>query len=683
LTGNIRSFQQDSTQRKYYSRYITVEPYVQDTWRATRRFTLNLGIRLSLFGTFHEKNLNAWNFDPQFYNPTLAAQVGFDPALGFLTDRPNSIPDCGPKNGACTPILLNLQNLDPRITNGLVRCGKAITSSNGGFYNDVPASCMEAHLFNPAPRIGFAWDPSGSGKTSIRGGYGIFFEHGTGNETNTGSLEGSAPLVLDMTASFPFTYGLIGKFGGPNKVAFPLNVTSIQKRAIWPYMQQWSLSVQRELGGGLLASLAYVGSKGTHLTAERQINQLRPVDAASNPFPAGVPLTRSVCQTYNPNVNIFTFGQQSIDKSNPAYVNILAACIGTGVRSPAAPDALLFLPDANSLRQAFPGFGQVFLLSNVADSSYHALQSTLRRTKGPLVLSLSYTYSHSLDNSSDRSDATFVNAFDLRSNKASSNFDQRHLFNLSYILQLDFERIGSRIVHTLANPPSLSEGDGAAKTENAPRSNPRPVHQGVGFGILDTLFQDWQISGLATYQTGTPFTIINGGSSTGISLLDNAGVANGTGVGSYPDIVGDPHLAPRAQTNVAKSFGPLLGNPSAFVAPRGLTFGNAGRNSFNNPARFNLDASLLKNFKMGESRSLEFRVEAFNIFNHTQFRLYNPDKGNTASNIVSCYGGPNLSAAGGRNSDGTTTDCLTGNSFLHPVDAHRPRTMQFGLKLYF
>jgi hypothetical protein len=124
----------------------------------------------------------------------------------------------------------------------------------------------------------------------------------------------------------------------------------------------------------------------------------------------------------------------------------------------------------------------------------------------------------------------------------------------------------------------------------------------------------------------------------------------------------------------------LLLNPAAFIAPRGLTFGNAGRNSLNNPHRWNMDVSLLKHFAVTERAKFEFRAEAFNVFNVTQFRIYDPTLGNQAQNTVSCYAGPvaYYSAAGG---DGT--DCLTGSSFLHPVDAHRPRTLQFALKMAF
>ena len=77
--------------------------------------------------------------------------------------------------------------------------------------------------------------------------------------------------------------------------------------------------------------------------------------------------------------------------------------------------------------------------------------------------------------------------------------------------------------------------------------------------------------------------------------------------------------------NNSQSFGPLIGNPSQFVAPRGLTFGDAGRNYLNNPGRSNFDVALLKHFKIKESAQLEFRAEAFNLFNHTQFRVYDPE----------------------------------------------------------
>jgi hypothetical protein len=187
----------------------------------------------------------------------------------------------------------------------------------------------------------------------------------------------------------------------------------------------------------------------------------------------------------------------------------------------------------------------------------------------------------------------------------------------------------------------------------------------------------WELSGVTLIQSGTPFTVINSAGNTGISVTDNAGVSSGLGIAaSYPDISRD--IASPGSN--ARSIGPLIGNPGEFVAPRGLTFGDAGRNYLNNPRRINFDMSLLKHFKIRESGDLEFRAEAFNILNHTQFRIYDPDNpGSSGNNIISCYAGP-LYSAGYR---GSGADCVTGASFLHPLDAHRPRTLQFGLKLGF
>lgn len=172
-----------------------------------------------------------------------------------------------------------MSSLDPAITNGLVQCGT----------NGVSNSCMSNKLFYSAPRVGFYWDPFKDGKTAVRAGYGSFWEHGTGFEANVGSLIGSAPLVLSETQSNFGGYGNIG-FSGQGGAAqyrgatlpgasptagatFPLNVTSIPTNAIYPYVQQWSLSVQREVRKAMVAQFAYVGTKGTHLTVVRDVNQ--------------------------------------------------------------------------------------------------------------------------------------------------------------------------------------------------------------------------------------------------------------------------------------------------------------------------------------------------------------------------------------------------------------------------
>ena len=271
--GRIATFQQDSGQGRYRQRYQIVEPYFQDDWKMTPRLTVNLGLRMSLFGTFHELNNNAYNWEPSAFSSTTASGVTVDSQGGLRDASSNGV----------IPIYESDGSVNPQVTNGIVQCGK----------NGIPSGCMSGHLFNPAPRVGFALDPTGGGKTVLRGGYGIFFEHGTADEANTGSLEGGAPTVLSMTQINPAGWGTIGQDDGQynnifQSTAFPINVTAIPTKAVWAYVQQWSASIEHELPGNALATFAYVGSKGTHLTAELETNQLTPT--SSNPYGAHEPM---------------------------------------------------------------------------------------------------------------------------------------------------------------------------------------------------------------------------------------------------------------------------------------------------------------------------------------------------------------------------------------------------------
>lgn len=649
LLGNIDSFTQQELQLKMHNFYHIYEPYFQDDWHATKRLTLNLGLRMSFFGTYREENNLAFNFDPTLYVP---GNSGVNPSTG---------------NSFFAPSATNPYN-------GWVDCG--VTPG-------VPKGCMTNHWWNPAPRVGFAFDPFGDGKWAIRGGYGIFFEHENGNESNTDLLEPynnkTQTTTVTTTTATPITYSNLSpsllSAGSP-----PIIVGSIPNKAIWPYVQQWHVDIQHDLGRGTVATLSYVGSTGVHLTRAYEYNQIVPATLApgGNPYGPGqvinggslaanplLPSPAFDCSwgpavngvaTDQPGVTLDAYGvpmnavtsygtpvpyTSGVNGGPPsgAAVNLAVAC---GVLSPNA-----FRP--------YAGFDSIGRKDQTASSNYNALQVSVRHNIGGLELNAAYTYSHSIDDSSSANDAGLIDSYALNAFRASSNFDQRHSFTLAYVYDLPFFK---------------------------------------GTGLTHTLLGGWQWSGITLIQSGTPFSVYNSGCNpcgNGTAEIpgDNAGAGNGSSQidnlstlsgGSYPDLVSNPRAG--VQNTPQPGLGPLLYNPSAFVAPQGLTFGDAGRNILNNPWRTNFDMALIKHFAVTESKYFEFRAEAFNVFNHTEFSWLGGDGGSAGDNsgvgnsdsVISCYGGPTNSAG--------DSSCLPIPLFRANV-AHLPRILQLGLKFIF
>ena len=275
----------------------------------------------------------------------------------------------------------------------------------------------------------------------------------------------------------------------------------------------------------------------------------------------------------------------------------------------------------------YTGISGINNVTNSAKSNYNAVQISANRYFGRLNGSLAYTYGHSLDDASDGgANEEIVNGLNPQQSYATSNFDEKHVFEASAVYDLPF----------------LTKS-----------------------GILHSLLGGWQLSDLTGFQTGTPFSINNNS-----SFADNAGTGNtitnnGSGtiqnpgsIQSYPDLIGPLH-GPVAVKHPSGVQGPRLYNSDAFGPPTGLTYGTAGRNILRIPSRTNFDMGLFKSFAVHEDMHFEFRAEAFNVFNHTQWSQVNQN---------SCYS--------------SEQDC-SASPFLTVTGAHNARILQLAGKFVF
>jgi hypothetical protein len=527
----------------FYPRNTYLGLYAQDSWRVRPNLTFNYGLRWDRIAPWTEKYNQISTFVPG-----AQSQVFPGAPAGILYPGDPGIP------GTLAPV------------------------ENSSF----------------APRVGLAWSPRASsgalskilgapGATSFRASFGNFYS--AIEALSISVLAGNAPYGTTYSSpapplfATPFVTASNGQNYGqpfPYQLA-PLNSSRSHPDASidWsafepisgipgydihnrtPYTEEWMFSIERQAGPNTVFSAAYTGTSSHRLRVLREPNPGNPALCLSLSLPSEVASGSATC---GPN----------------AESNVFVSAAGqtiNGTRGPLGSN-----------------FGSNGFQTNIGVANYNALELSARHSSRGLVFFASYTYSKSLDESSNIGEE--VNPFDPALSYALSSFDVKQNLVLSYEYQLPIDR----------------------------------------FVRANRLTRGWSVSGIMRFASGFPVTLVNNGDNSLIGTNPNG--VNNSSI-DEPDYNGAPlHLNHNPRTNQNNYFDTTAFSMNALGTP-----GNAKRRFFDGPGADNFDLALAKSVSLGESKFLLFRIEGFNTFNHTQFNGPSAVDGNIGSstfgNVIS------------------------------------------------
>ena len=436
----------------------------------------------------------------------------------------------------------------------------------------VPPTLAPTHYNNFAPRVGLAYSPSanagllhwllgGSGQSSIRAGYGLFY---TAIEDLTDALEvGDPPYGLFYTSPNPplFATPFVDRATGSSEgqrfpVVFPpanVSASNPDPNVNWsqfepissspgywyknrlPYAEHYELSFERQLGGNSMLNISYVGTQSHRLLVLVEANPSIPALCLSVSQPNQVAAGSATC---GPSAETGSFTTASGQTVVP--------------RQPLGAD-----------------FGSTGLYENIGNANYNALEITVRHRSRRLDLLVGYTYSKTLDQASGLGDQ--VNPFDPKQTKELAAFDLRNNLVFSYTYELSFDRLFRR-------PRNLTSG--------------------------------WKLSGITRFSNGLPVTLLE---------LDDNSLIGTTCAGPNCNGIDTPNVVPGNLNFANPRTGQPYFNTSLFTAEQLGQLGDSRRRFFNGPGINNWDMALLKEFSVHDRLHFEFRAEFFNAFNHTQF----------------------------------------------------------------